>query len=331
LIFIILALSLLMGTTLLDSTTIIAHSPTIGLSYPYTILVNKTADNSIIVTSQNTKQVIGFYDMVSSMHNVTLIAQNWSGGNQLGLPFGLAIPPNNKSLLYVSDQNNQSVYKIVNMQVVSPTPTIVAGVKSGSGSSAINKFNGPVGIAVDSNGSLYVADSSNHRIIRFPPTSTSGSSGTVVAGLGTSGSNSFSLSYPYGIFLDEINSYMYVADAMNHRIQRFPLFGGSPNNGTTVAGNNGPGTASNQFFKPFSLYVTKTTQTMYIADSFNNRVQRWVLGEQSGVTIAGDPGGNPGSNASMFNNVYGLTVNDEETFLYAADSGNSRLQRFELV
>jgi hypothetical protein len=33
------------------SNTIIAHSPTIGLSFPYMIIVNKTIDNSIVVTN----------------------------------------------------------------------------------------------------------------------------------------------------------------------------------------------------------------------------------------------------------------------------------------
>ena len=59
---------------------------------------------------------------------------------------------------------------------------------------------------------------------------------------------------------------------------------------------------------------------MYIADTFNNRIQRWVLDQSEGVTIAGDPNGNPGSSATMLSSPYGVAVNDEETFLYVADS-----------
>jgi sugar lactone lactonase YvrE len=131
--------------------------------------------------------------------------------------------------------------------------------------------------------------------------------------------------------VDENNSYIYVCDTNNHRIQRFSLFGGSPNNGTTVAGGNGQGTASNQLYAPFSFYITKKTKTIYIADTSNNRIQRWYEGGQDGVTIAGDPNGVAGSNASMFINTYGIAVNDDETYLYVADRGNSRIQRVDLV
>jgi sugar lactone lactonase YvrE len=136
---------------------------------------------------------------------------------------------------------------------------------------------------------------------------------------------------PIGVFLDETNFYIYVADSLNHRIQRFSVPGGSPNNGTIVAGGNGPGFTNEQLNAPASIYITKKTKTMYIADAVNNRIQRWVLGEQTAVTIAGDPNGNPGSTATMLYNPYGIAVNDEETFLYVADSKNNRIQRFQLV
>ncbi len=172
-----------MDTTLADRNTSISHSPTVGVVYPYTVLVNGTSNNSILVINQSPPQIISFSDGGSSINNVTLVAQNWSGGNQLGTPFGLAIHPQQQSVLYVSDQLNNIILKIVNMQVVSPTPTIVAGTKTIFGSSAANRFNGPVGVSVDSNGTIYVADSANHRIMRWGPTSTSG---TRVAGLGYS-------------------------------------------------------------------------------------------------------------------------------------------------
>jgi len=213
------------------------------------------------------------------------------------------------------------------MQVISPLPSAVAGV-SGTVGSAANQLNSPAGIAVDSNGNLYIADSGNHRIIKYAPNSTTGS---IIAGLGTAGTDSFSLNTPYGIFLDENNSYIYVSDTYNHRIQRFSLNGGSPNNGTTVAGGNGAGSANTQLFMPVTVYISKKTQAIYIADSFNHRIQRWNQGDPSAVTIAGDPNGNSGSNATMLYYPFGLALNDEETFLYVADYYNNRIQRFQLV
>jgi sugar lactone lactonase YvrE len=131
--------------------------------------------------------------------------------------------------------------------------------------------------------------------------------------------------------LDEDNSYIYIADTSNNRIQRFSLLGGSLNNGTTIAGGNDAGSTNKQLSSPYSVYVSKKTKALYISDSRNNRIQRWNQGERSGVTIAGDPNGNSGSNATMLSFPHGLALNNEETFLYVVDTFNNRIQRFQIV
>jgi hypothetical protein len=204
-----------MGTTIADAATIIAHSPTMVFSFPLNIQVNKTIDNSIIVTNTGKDQVISFYDNGLTINNVSLIAQNWSGRNSFGMPFATFVQPNQKSNLYVSDYNNHCIIKFFNTQVISPLPTIVAGVKGTLGTGT-NELNFPAGIAVDSNDNLYIVDSQNHRIMLWSPNSTYG---TVIAGLGVSDNDSFSLNTPYGIFLDENNSYIYISDIFNNRIQ----------------------------------------------------------------------------------------------------------------
>jgi sugar lactone lactonase YvrE len=315
-----------MGTTIADNNTVISHSPTIGLSYPYSIIVNETIDNSIIVANSGDAQVIRFYDNGLTINNVSLLAQNWSGYNSF-LPVHASVGPNEKSNLYVSDVLNSCIIKIFNMQVISPLPIIVAGVKGSSGTET-NYLHYPTGIAVDSNENLYITDSANHRVMLWPPNSTNGN---IIAGTGTAGSDSFSLNYPEGIFLDEDNSYIYIADTENNRIQRFSLLGRLPNNGTTVAGGNGLGFTNKQLYFPSNVYVSKKTKALYISDTKNNRIQRWNPGGQSGVTIAGDLNGNPGSNATMLSTPIGIALNDEETFLYIADADNNRIQRFQIV
>lgn len=324
----LVALSLLSGTTLLSTATVVAGSATVGLNYPYTILVNQTTDNAILVTDCLNHRVLRFYDNRLTIDNVSLLAQNWSGENALNMPFSVAIHPNQRSTLYVSDFFDHYVIKLTNMQVISPVPTFVAGVKGTSGSGT-NTLTNPAGIAVDNNGNLFVADVTNNRIMLWPPNSTSG---TVVAGQATVGSDALSFNSPIGIFLDANSSYMYVSDAGNHRIQRFALVGGLPiNNGTTVAGGHGAGSTNQQLNTPFSVQVSKKTRAMYIADSSNHRIQRWNPDEPTAVTIAGDPNGVAGSGPLRLNYPYGLALNDEETFLYVVDTGNHRVQRFDLV
>ena len=323
-----LALSLLSGTTPLSAATVVAGSATVGLNYPYTILVNHTTDNAILVTDCMNHRVLRFYDNRLTIDNVSLLVQNWSGGNALSMPFSVAIDSNQKSTLYVSDFFDQYVIKLSNMQVISPVPTFVAGVKGTSGSGT-NTFTNPAGIAVDKNGNLIIADVTNNRVMLWPPNSTSG---MVVAGLGSAGNDALSFNSPIGVFLDANSSYMYVTDAGNHRVQRFALVAGIPvNNGTTAAGGQGVGSTNQQLNTPFSVQVSKKSGAMYIADSLNHRIQRWNLNEPTAVTIAGDPNGIAGSDPLRLSYPYGVALNDEETFLYVVDTGNHRVQRFDLV
>jgi DNA-binding beta-propeller fold protein YncE len=136
---------------------------------------------------------------------------------------------------------------------------------------------------------------------------------------------------PCDIFLDEDNSLLYVADLSNNRIQVFHLNGTPPYNGTTVAGGNGPGSGSHQLNGPAGVWASSKTGAIYIADTFNSRIQKWSKGATSGVTLAGSPYGNAGSNSTMLNSPTGLSINANETRMYVADSRNGRIQRFDLI
>jgi hypothetical protein len=52
--------------------------------------------------------------------------------------------------------------------------TTVAGSRTGSSGSSLTRLNAPIGVIVNNNGSIYVADSSNFRVLRFPPNSGTG-------------------------------------------------------------------------------------------------------------------------------------------------------------
>jgi sugar lactone lactonase YvrE len=98
-----------------------------------------------------------------------------------------------------------------------------------------------------------------------------------------------------------------------------------------VAGGNGAGSASNQLNHPNYIRLSNKTGAMYIVDYGNNRIQRWQQGATSGVTIAGNPYGHAGSNATMLSYPIGLAINANETQMYVTDATNSRIQRFQLI
>ena len=183
-----------------------------------------------------------------------------------------------------------------------------------------------LGLALDSHDNLYVSDLDYHRVMKWPQNATSG---MLVAGNpGLPGNSNQRLNGPYGLHLDENNSYLYIADTGNHRIQRYSL--GTVANGTTVAGGNGPGPNSNQLNGPHGVYVSKSNGDIYIADRANHRIQRWSPGASSGVTIAGQTG-LQGVDATMLNSPVGVTMNMNETFLYVSDRQNHRVQRYRLI
>jgi len=242
-----------------------------------------------------------------------------SNATQLYYPAELVVDGN--SNIYVNDDWN---YRVMLWRKNSSVGVTVAG--NGSLGNSTNTIGQSVGLAVDSQGNIYVSDKDNHRVMKFFPNATSG---LIVAGItDVLGSSNQQLSSPNGLYLDETNSYLYIADFGNNRIQRYYL--GITANGTTVAGGNGAGPGSNQLNQPTGVCVSKKTGDIYIADAGNNRIQRWSPGATSGVTIVGITGVS-GTNATLLNRAANVILNTNETFLYVSDINNHRVQRFNLT
>ena len=255
--------------------------------------------------------------------NISVIATEWAPGRSLNAPRNIYLDRRNKSNLYVSDIERDIVVLYTNVQSVNPLPRIVAGTND-SAAVGLYRLNIPYGVQIDSHNNVLVASSNDHRVVRWPPNATSG---TVIAGLGTPSNASEGLNAPYGILFDEENSWLYVADSANHRIQRYSLNETWPRNGTTVAGGNGPGSGSHQLSSPVDIWISKKTGAMYIVDKNNHRIQRWQQGATQCVMIAGSPSGIPGISPTRLRNPSVVALNINETYMYVVDRGNNRVQR----
>ena len=77
----------------------------------------------------------------------------------------------------------------------------------------------PQGLVVNENGDVFVADSSNDRVMCWPSDS---KEGRVVVGGNGQGEGSNQLYHPTGLVFDRANN-LYVVDRYNHRIQRFDI------------------------------------------------------------------------------------------------------------
>jgi hypothetical protein len=109
------------------------------------------------------------------------------------------------------------------------TGVTVAGSSAGTSGSTLSLLSGPQDFDVDTSQTVYVADSSNQRIVSW---TAGASSGTVVAGqTGISGSTASFLNTPTSVKF--ANGSVYVADLNNYRVQKWVVGASS---GTTVAG-----------------------------------------------------------------------------------------------
>ncbi|VDA99754.1 hypothetical protein S1OALGB6SA_827, partial [Olavius algarvensis spirochete endosymbiont] len=117
---------------------------------------------------------------------------------------------------YVADTNNHRIRKITPAGVATTLAGSTRGFADGAGTKAW--FDEPIGVAVDSSGNVYVADSYNHRIRKITPAdrvvSTIAGSGTADSADGTGTAAKFHS--PIGVAVDSSGN-VYVADSNNHR------------------------------------------------------------------------------------------------------------------
>jgi DNA-binding beta-propeller fold protein YncE len=120
--------------------------------------------------------------------------------------------------LYVADFTNYRIQKFM-INGTGAGVTVAGGYGWGP---SLNQLNGPVGVWVSrKDGSIYVSEMYNNRVTKW---AVNASQGSIVAGVTqTSGSSSTLLNSPGDIALDPTETYLYVADYSNHRVQRFRL------------------------------------------------------------------------------------------------------------
>ncbi|MBC7383027.1 MAG: hypothetical protein H7296_08540, partial [Bacteroidia bacterium] len=175
--------------------------------------------------------------------------------------------------LYVADQYNHVIRKISSLGIVSTLAgSGVSGFKDDIGTLA--QFNLPTGIAVDSNGLVYVADYNNNRIRKITATGiVTTLAGTGIAGAVDGAGNQASFYNPTGVFADALQN-IYVADKNNLKIRKISPLGLV----STIAGSGSWGADDGmgliaKFGDPYNI-AKDISGNFYVADANNHRVRK---------------------------------------------------------
>ncbi len=241
--------------------------------------------------------------------------------------------------VYVCDSGNNAIRKIA---VTTGVITTVAGTLgkfgyTGDGGQATTAtLNAPNGIAIDSSGTLYIADTANNVIRRVDAVT---GVITTIAGTGSKGYNgdnrpatSAALNEPWSI-TPAAGGLIYIADQGNNRIRMVDAGGVI----TTVAGTgNGSfsgdaGPALQAALDSPANVAVDVAGNMYIADSGNDRVRKISYGTGVINTIAGmaseslSGDGGPANAAGLYG-PYTLAL-DGHGDLYIADVFHNRLRK----
>ena len=278
---------------------------------------------------------------VTAQGNISTVAGNGTAGYagdggkatsaELANPFAVAVDSSGN--FYIADVTNAVIRKVTSagtITTVAGNNTAGAGFGGDGGAGTSAQLNQPSGVAVDSSGNVFIADTVNNRIRKL----TSGGTITTAAGTGVAGfsgdglaGTKAMLNAPRGIAVDAFNN-LYIADSGNQRIRKLASNGIITTvAGTGVAGFSGDGgfATSAQINRPFDVKVD-SAGNLYIADYLNSRIRR-VAANGGITTIAGNGrfaytgDGGPATSATL-NFPSGVAV-DTSGNVYVADNQNS--------
>lgn len=192
---------------------------------------------------------------------------------------------------------------------------------SGTAGNGSNTLYRPHDIQRDSStGILYVADSGNHRIMRFLPNNTHG---TQVVGGDMGGNNYTLINFAWGFERDLLTDSFIIANANGANVVRWRS---GDSNWTQLAGILGEKNMTSTTLKQPADVTVDPMGNLYVVDLPNHRVQFFPAGEFTGTTIAGVTN-QSGNNASLFNQPCSIIL-DNQLNLYVADFSNNRIQKF---
>lgn len=287
---------------------------------------------------------VAFIGLVSNAQIINTFAGNGSTGYsgdgaaatlaQFFNPWAVAIDAAGN--VYIADGGNNCIRKVNTGGVITTIAGIAGfgGYSGDGGAATIAKLSGPVGVALDAAGNLYIAESGNLRIRKV---NTSGIISTFAGNgtLGYSGDGAAAtlaqLNYPTGVAVDAAGN-VYIGDQGNNCIRKVNTGGII----STIAGNgingySGDGAAATlaMLSTPAGVAVD-AVGNVYISDLNNQRIRKvntsGIITTIAGTGVAGYSGDGNAATLAQVNQPAGIAV-DTGGNVYLADFSNNCIRK----
>lgn len=287
-------------------------------SDPFGVAVDKRGN--VVIADAGQSNRIRVITAKGDVESLAGSGEGFKDGNaveaQFNTPSGIAIDKDNN--IFIADTSNNRIRKLtLDRKVTTIAGSGDAGFKDGAGTEA--QFDGPIGIAVDKQGNIFVADAYNDRIRKI---ATDGSV-TTIAGAGLPGfgdgpAADALFDTPCGVAVDGGGN-VYVADTGNRAVRKITAQGGV----ITIAGDAQAGQDEQEneigFSRPVGIAITHDG-FLFVTDAGRGQIIRITPEGQSSV-YAGVGTGYADGRQARFNGPTGVAI-DRDGNLYVADSQN---------